>query len=643
MKKIITSLLCTITLISNTAFAISYPQAFWGANTNYVNALEGKDYPNIIKYGEEIVKIMKTLPDSPEKIDILVTRLNEIGSSYSELGQYEKSAQAYSELLQYAGGNDSQYGEYIKGAKARVMQYKSRAQMYISGGSKTYYGGKNEPQNGVLFGIVADSTTREKIPNETMTLTYQEIGQSLLPFHERVMSEAAANNTAVLFALNCPNEGEDIRNINNLTWSLNEASSLFSKYSQVPVYVRFGAEFDVWGNMATAEEYKEAFSHVANFFHSCNPNVAMVWSPNQVSSWNVNRDDYYPGDKYVDWVGVSLYSSKYFLGDKNQSEFNNIYFKTGDSSDPVLAIEDIVKNYGMRKPIMISEGGASHKLISTGEDMTDFALKRMRETYSYLPIVYPQIKLIAYFDAFVPSGVEKFDFRLYNNPQMQKEFIHLTKDGRFIQKDYKNSSSVSYRPVTDRMYVDNVFEVATYAHSYKKDVNKVTYFIDGKYVGMSSTIPYSTHIDARGFTGEHILKGVVEFTDGTIKETQAVINIASSNKLTVTMNGKLIEFEQDPVIYNDTTMVPMRKIFEELGMTVNWNGETRTVTATGNGKTIVVSIDESIMYVNNNTYILETAPMILGGSTLVPARAVSEAMECKVEWLGEKYQVKISH
>ena len=79
--------------------------------------------------------------------------------------------------------------------------------------------------------------------------------------------------------------------------------------------------------MSESVAYKNAFMYVADIFHSKNPNVAMVWNPSRVSSWNVCRDDFYPGDSYVDWVGISLYSNEYFLGDKSQSEFNNIYLK----------------------------------------------------------------------------------------------------------------------------------------------------------------------------------------------------------------------------------------------------------------------------------------------------------------------------
>ena len=44
-------------------------------------------------------------------------------------------------------------------------------------------------------------------------------------------------------------------------------------------------------------------------------NVATVWSMAHTSSWKTNdwpytADDFYPGDEYVDWVGVNCYASK---------------------------------------------------------------------------------------------------------------------------------------------------------------------------------------------------------------------------------------------------------------------------------------------------------------------------------------------
>ena len=45
---------------------------------------------------------------------------------------------------------------------------------------------------------------------------------------------------------------------------------------------------------------------------------------------------------------------------------------------------------------------------------------------------------------------------------------------------------------------------------------------------------------------------------------------ASSDKVTVTMDGQEMEFDVQPVIENGRTLVPMRAIFEALGCAVTY-------------------------------------------------------------------------
>lgn len=45
----------------------------------------------------------------------------------------------------------------------------------------------------------------------------------------------------------------------------------------------------------------------------------------------------------------------------------------------------------------------------------------------------------------------------------------------------------------------------------------------------------------------------------------------------VTFNGVEMEFESAPYIKNDFTMVPFRAIFEAMGATVGWDPETKSV------------------------------------------------------------------
>ena len=55
------------------------------------------------------------------------------------------------------------------------------------------------------------------------------------------------------------------------------------------------------------------------------------------------------------------------------------------------------------------------------------------------------------------------------------------------------------------------------------------------------------------------------------------------NGLSVAIDGELISFDQQPIIQNSRTLVPLRKIFEKLGAKVDWNGEiSRVLINTGN-------------------------------------------------------------
>ena len=88
-------------------------------------------------------------------------------------------------------------------------------------------------------------------------------------------------------------------------------------------------------------------------------------------------------------------------------------------------------------------------------------------------------------------------------------------------------------------------------------------------------------------------------------------------------------------------MVPLRAIFEALGATVDWNGETQTVTSTKDDTTISLTIDNPVMNVNGEEVTLDTSACIVDGRTLVPVRAISEAFKLKVDWDNDTKTVKI--
>jgi len=109
----------------------------------------------------------------------------------------------------------------------------------------------------------------------------------------------------------------------------------------------------------------------------------------------------------------------------------------------------------------------------------------------------------------------------------------------------------------------------------------------------------------------------------------------------VAINDKYLYFDQEPVIENGRTLVPVRVIFEELGASVEWAEATRTVTAKKDGITIILRIDDNTMYKNNEPIVLDVPATIKSGRTMVPARAVSEAFNCDVAWNGDMQTVII--
>jgi len=97
----------------------------------------------------------------------------------------------------------------------------------------------------------------------------------------------------------------------------------------------------------------------------------------------------------------------------------------------------------------------------------------------------------------------------------------------------------------------------------------------------------------------------------------------SSGTITVLLNGQPLSFDQPPVIVNDRTLVPLRAIFEALGMEVNWDGTTQTVTATKDGTFIILAIGSPAAVVNGYGRTLDQPPVLLGGRTMVPVRFIA--------------------
>lgn len=99
----------------------------------------------------------------------------------------------------------------------------------------------------------------------------------------------------------------------------------------------------------------------------------------------------------------------------------------------------------------------------------------------------------------------------------------------------------------------------------------------------------------------------------------------------VVLNGKALTFDVPPTVENNRTLVPLRAIFEALGAKVQWDDASQTVTATKDGNEVKLAIGGQA-YKNGQTVILDVQVQLIDRRTMVPVRFVSEAMGCYVEW-----------
>ncbi len=83
---------------------------------------------------------------------------------------------------------------------------------------------------------------------------------------------------------------------------------------------------------------------------------------------------------------------------------------------------------------------------------------------------------------------------------------------------------------------------------------------------------------------------------------------------------------------NDTIMVPLRLISESLGYTVGWDQKSKTVTIEQQGKVIKLIVSQKTASVDDKTVQLTTAPVLRSDTTLVPIRFISEQFGLTVTW-----------
>lgn len=107
------------------------------------------------------------------------------------------------------------------------------------------------------------------------------------------------------------------------------------------------------------------------------------------------------------------------------------------------------------------------------------------------------------------------------------------------------------------------------------------------------------------------------------------------------VNGGEPASQVAPVVRNGNTLVPFRVIAESLEAEVTWSAKDQTITVTKDGVTVKLVVGAKNATVNGKKQALEVPAQVVSGSTLVPARFVSESLGAVVKWEAESQSVVV--
>lgn len=612
------------------AFASELPHAFWAIDDAYNAAVESGDYYGTVEYGTQAINLLSAYPETEQITNIMASRLDKIGLAYEHLGKYEEAANAYTQYIPYA--QKLNWADGVKIAEAKVKHYTPDIRLYTETNEmQKFYGAKNEPEKGMLYGSTYTELGEAPHSDESLALVYVEFGDnSGLNWLNAVLNEAESDGIAAEVAWNFPGEGAELGSLKYNSDHIDSVLGVIAAHPSVPVYLRIGAEMNVWTTPAEPSEYIDAFRSLAAAARAKCPNAATVWSVGHASSWDKNIDDYYPGDEYVDWVGISLYANKYFLGQiwPDDQKFNEVVFCAGSGADPVKMVQEVTEKFSGRKPIMIAECGASHNIRTLGEDATAWAQTKLRQMYTYLPMVYPEIKLIAYFDVVMANEVN--DYALSSNPALKGKLSSLTSSlPTLIHGSHSSAPKCIYKELYSGFEASGSnLNVSTYAHIYDNDETPVNYFIDGTWAGGSSVLPYTQSLGISNLSaGSHTLTV-------TAGESSRSYTFVKNADIKLIINGETVVTDTAPVLEDNRTLVPLRVISENLDAAVDWNDSTQTVTITKDGRNFYLTIGDKTIRGDGGSIITEidVPAKLINDRTMVPVRAVATILGANVNW-----------
>ncbi len=136
------------------------------------------------------------------------------------------------------------------------------------------------------------------------------------------------------------------------------------------------------------------------------------------------------------------------------------------------------------------------------------------------------------------------------------------------------------------------------------------------------------------------------FTVSCAAQTQAaVIELQIGNPM-MTVDGEELEIDTGrgtaPVIVDGRTLLPVRAVAEAMGGAVEWDAETQTAVLAKGDTIILLMIGSMTAFLNETAYTLDCAPIIQNERTMLPIRFIAENFGYDVQWDGDTQTITLT-
>lgn len=441
----------------------------------------------------------------------LAHALEERGRPDEALSWYEREVLYF----QLAGVPDWEQGDL-----ARIAALRTDLRVFVTRQAAAPAGlARYEPPEGAYLGLYLEGEPPLRTPGRppayhraqdvfgkkhAFFLVYAHWGE---PFPIEDAEAVRAAGAALQVSLEPPHTAASLETVQDDAWLTGWARAAGSL--GIPVFLRFAPEMN--GDWVPWHQdpdlYIEKWRLVTRVMRQHAPNVAMVWTPFFVGDPATPMERYYPGDEYVDWVGINFYSDYYF----NRST-------PAADVPPFRHLEEVYRKFAARKPIMIAEFGIANRDYrlgpAAGEDVTPWAEANIRAFYGHLPQLFPRVKAVLYWSVDQartpnPTGREiiRSSYLLSEKRSLLDAYREATRSPYYLSDvvEGRGAGSVTvYRPVAYTALRPAEEELTAHAKARDPRVDRVEYLVDGAVVGQSSRPPFAVRHDFTPHAGRTV-------------------------------------------------------------------------------------------------------------------------------------------